>query len=329
MNRRSFIIRSYWFSCMLLGILFLFVQYHEQYEIKSGILSQSRSNSQHERNSTPILLPTDLIYHPSGWGNPIIITEYKLVFFTIPKVACTDWKLLFRRIEGQPEWNRTVQPLKLLHQPVTNNLTILSNLPIGVAQHILTSPEWTRAVFVREPKERVLSAFLNKFIDDSYYFFQKCCRDRGEDVKEECRIKKNHTSFTYFLNRTRDCHNDHWNPQYASIDTKWWNTINFVGYMDNIEKDSKQLLQSITSSKDGVSAWDRYGRTGWGTNGNNSFMKMDTEGHATNASGKLLQYYTRTHEKFVEKHWAGEWNHSVYHFNPLHLYDDSLNHGRR
>ena len=36
--------------------------------------------------------------------------------------------------------------------------------------HMMTSDEWTRTVFVREPKERVLSAFLDKFCKNKKFF---------------------------------------------------------------------------------------------------------------------------------------------------------------
>ena len=178
---------------------------------------------------------------------------------------------------------------------------------------------------MREPRERILSAFLNKFIDDGYFFFDKYCRRRSEEIKKECRQKKELSDFTYSLNRTRDCRSDHWNPQYDSINAKWWGTINFVGYMDSIAKDSKKLLQSISSSKDGVSAYERYGKTGWGTNGMNAFMERDSAHHATNAGEKLRRYYTREDEQFVKKYWASEWNNTVYRFTPFHLFDNSTN----
>ena len=104
--------------------------------------------------------------------------------------------------------------------------------------------------------------------------------------------------------------------------------INFVGYMDTVADDSRRLLKSLLSSKDGVSAWERYGKTGWGGNRTNSFMEsevvVETDVHGTNARDKLRQYYTIDAEKFVEKHWSGEWNHSVYHFDLFHLYDNDI-----
>ena len=41
-----------------------------------------------------------------------------------------------------------------------NGLEYLHQFPIKEAEHMLLSEEWTRAMFVRDPKERVLSGFL-------------------------------------------------------------------------------------------------------------------------------------------------------------------------
>ncbi len=46
------------------------------------------------------MLPSDLIYSKDWWEKPTVIEEYKLIFFTIPKVACTEWKFLFRKMSG-------------------------------------------------------------------------------------------------------------------------------------------------------------------------------------------------------------------------------------
>ena len=48
----------------------------------------------------PIVQRKDAIMSRAEWGNPIVLEEYRLIFFTIPKVACSEWKQLFRRMMG-------------------------------------------------------------------------------------------------------------------------------------------------------------------------------------------------------------------------------------
>jgi len=95
--------------------------------------------------------------------------------------------------------------------------------------------------------------------------------------------------------------------------------------MHNIVDDAKRLLQSITYTEDEVSAWEKYGKTGWGENGTSAFMELGTAKHATNAHDKLKSFYTREDEQFVEKYWSGEWNHTVYQFDPFRLYESNTN----
>ena len=40
-----------------------------------------------------------------------------------------------------------------------NDVKILSHYPIAKANEMMTSNEWTRAMFVRDPKERALSGY--------------------------------------------------------------------------------------------------------------------------------------------------------------------------
>ena len=285
----------------------------------------SREPARTNDKALPVLKRTDLIYEPERWDNPLIVPEYKLVFFALPKVACTEWKLLFRRMYGLPEWPEDKLP-RDLHNPVLNQLMYISNYTLEEAQEMLTSDEWTRAVFVREPKERVLSAFLNKVVKEKSFYIKKCCRSKyfhfDVDVeKKRCKRKKQEGDFAYFLNRTLDCLNPHWDPQVNAIDEKWWNQMDFVGYMHHLADDAARLLKNIYSSK-GTSAWNDYGKDGWGSNGT-AFMVRNTARHATNAHNKLRKYYTPCTEKFVERNWRAEWEEDVLNFAPFKLFNES------
>lgn len=179
---------------------------------------------------------------------PIIMPEYKLVFFSIPKVACTTFKFLFRRMMGIKDWDNQDFKLILPHNPQYNNLKYLWDYDLEQANEMMTSPEWTRAIFVREPKQRLLSAFLDKAIgDDGWHVLKTCCHEaldckgiEGKDVKDlvemchldawdsrhnkivpqwnldipccketkECREK--FESFEGFLETIATCHDEHW-----------------------------------------------------------------------------------------------------------------------
>jgi hypothetical protein len=107
----------------------------------------------------------DSIYARPEWDSaPIVLEEYKLIFFTIPKVGCTAWKQLFRRMMGYSDWkNENVNNMQPWN-PESNGLKYLYQYDRVTASEMMSSPEWTRAIVVRCPKERFLSAYLDKVV---------------------------------------------------------------------------------------------------------------------------------------------------------------------
>jgi hypothetical protein len=109
----------------------------------------------------------DSIYTRTGWdAAPVVLEDYKVVFFTTAKVGCTVFKQLFRRMMGIPEWQAvtTKGPHLLPWNPEVNGLRYLYHYNRTAASRMMTSPDWTRAIFVRDPKTRFLSAYLDKVV---------------------------------------------------------------------------------------------------------------------------------------------------------------------
>ncbi|GKY92601.1 hypothetical protein MPSEU_000230200 [Mayamaea pseudoterrestris] len=289
-----------------------------------------------------ILRPNDSIYQYGPWdAAPIVLERYQLLLFTIPKVGCTLLKTFCRRVMGYQDWRDDVHPLP--HAPKRNGLSYLYDYPPSVADGMLTSNEWTRAMIVREPLERLLSAYLDKGVQNQYMQFH-CCRglmvsddDESDDSDDDmdtaanitavhkhfynllqCSNKKAHQgpiaseleskgqdksppllTFRDFLFLIKhhphsDCRNDpHWKPQSLRLDLKYWKSpgfINFIGYMDSMADDIRQLLTQ-------VGAWDEHGSNGWPPHGGAMFDGPVTVHHATDSSSKLNEYYSSEHQQ--------------------------------
>ena len=76
-------------------------------------------------------------------------------------------------MEGYDNWQS-----KDPHDPRINGLKRLRRKDFSPENitTMLLSPEWTRAVFVRDPKERFLSAYLDKVQNkDGKYVIGHCC----------------------------------------------------------------------------------------------------------------------------------------------------------
>jgi len=268
----------------------------------------------------------DIIYHKRNDKNfaPVVNEEYKVVFFMIAKCATSEWTRMFVRMMGSPNWCA-----HWVHKPEVNRLKFLHDYPIDQAQEIMTSPDWTRALFVRNPKDRVLSAFLDKVINGSKHFVSHECHNygkKGDNKQEDCIAY--HRDFGFFLkNVTTVLTNKHWMPMYDQIDEKWWPYINFIGKIQDLNEDATRLLKSIKSEKDGISAWDRWGTTGWGGDERNceikhtqSFLERNDARHETDAHEKLRKYYTPELEIFVEEQYKNDFNNPYFDFNPIELY---------
>lgn len=247
----------------------------------------------------PLIEPGDNIYTYGGWDHaPIILEEFKLMFFTSAKIGCTVWKMLFRRMMNASSWNRidTRGNVMLPWNPHTNGLKYLYQYSLEDANAMLTDPTWTKAIFVREPKERFISAYLDKAVSNTYYVQTKCC-----PVSGDCALLAKESPSNFFA-LTQWCDDSHWQPQTRRLPEKFWKYIDFVGYMDKIATDAEQLLRKI-------GAWHPYGTTGWGKHGNATiFSTTAGREHATQARKKLQQYLTPTLETQLEEYYARDYS---------------------
>ena len=98
--------------------------------------------------------------------------------------------------------------------------------------------------------------------------------------------------------------------------------MTFIGYLHDAEVGAGSLLQSLKSSKDNRTAWEKYGSTGWGENRTEPFMSLSSLGyHRTDARQKLSKYYERCDEYFVEKYSIRDWESPHFHFEKFELYE--------
>jgi Sulfotransferase family len=258
------------------------------------------------------------IYKRTTWDSaPIVLEQSKLVFFTVPKVGCSVFKQLFRRMMGlqiadDPNLSQ-IERYKLHvdeHNPDLNGLKYLGDYPIQQAQKFLTDPDWTRAIFLRDPKERALSAYLDKGqLDNASYIFTHCCETK------QCSDQASAT-FEGFLQVTHVCNDSHWTPFIQRMEGRYWSTINFVGHMESIQQDTQQLLKRLPGK-----VWEQYGATGWGRYRNESiFSSIGTVPHASGAKSKLRKYYTTTTEAMVEDMYQLDYKTKLFGFQQVKLY---------
>jgi Sulfotransferase family len=256
----------------------------------------------------------DSIYLRGDWdAAPVIIEKYKLVFFTVAKVGCTVWKQLFRRIEGYEDWRTETYDSMIPWNPELNGLKYLYDYDREGASKILTDPKWTKAIFVRDPKVRFVSAYFDKVINNPAYFSEKCCA-----YTKKC-VLPAQKSISNFLNVIHYCEDAHWTPLSRRIlEAKYWQYIDFVGHMETIYEDAETLLRR-------VGAWDSYGSSGWGEDGNEAiFSSQSGVKHATNATDKLKMVLTSELEQEIDSFYSKDYENPVLNLTKLKVYSDHL-----
>lgn len=275
-----------------------------------------------------LLEPFDSIYRYGTWDDsPIVLSQFKLVFFASPKVGCTGelscnlvkhtsptrkrrgrssfslvplnthttlavFKQLFRRMMGKADWQKHNGTLP--HAPGANGLFYLYNFSPKDANRIMTDPTWTRAIVVRDPRERLLSAYMDKATRRYGLYLQNhCCKTvNSEQLRTMLHCQQYSFGFRTKERRplvtmsefVRDimpaCDDVHWRPQRFRMQPKYWPYINFVGKFDNVAVDTKRLLER-------VGAWQEYGASGWGTSNQSVFGATETVHHVTNSSSQV------------------------------------------
>jgi hypothetical protein len=180
--------------------------------------------------------------------------KHKYFYLGIPKVACTRVKLILQEFEGYPVPSDTG---KLHHrldqsQPWVPKLTDLS---IDERKAALNSKEWFRFSFVRNPYNRLFSAYKSKILNqrDTEY----------EEVREK--IRKNFgypvrtgkpaaiVSFRDFVRYVCESPSNrldgHWAPQTPLLMLDLIN-YDFVGRFENFQSEFSQVLHRLGANEE-------------------------------------------------------------------------------
>ncbi|CAC5407238.1 unnamed protein product [Mytilus coruscus] len=189
-------------------------------------------------------------------SSPIVVPKYKLIFFWSEKSACTYWKRLLQFIQGI---NKTI-----LHDPRSGlkTLNMFNNCKI---MDMMNNEQWLKAAFVREPRERILSSYLDK-------------GQHRHVMNEVCKINRT-LSFNEFLEIIKHCKNGHWDKQFRA--PEYFYKQMMVRKFSEISSYTERLLKRIGAWNEKVQNWLKS-------------SKQIYQPHATNAKSKLVTYYNDT-----------------------------------
>ncbi|MEE6502127.1 hypothetical protein FKM82_004419 [Ascaphus truei] len=183
----------------------------------------------------------------------IVDDAHGLLYCYVPKVACTNWKRVMMVLTGQGKYrDPTLIPANEAHVP--SNLRALSEFSTPEINYRLRN--YLKFVFVREPLERLVSAYRNKFTRTYNTAFHKRygtkiierhrrdpsheALERGDDVTFE--------EFLYYLVDPRTQREEPFNEHWERVHSLCHPCIvhyDVVGKYETLEEDARYLLQLI------------------------------------------------------------------------------------
>jgi len=236
--------------------------------------------------------------HTSAFSRMMIFPEGKLAFCGIPKTGVTRWLQFLRFYIGANDYQ------SMPHFKHDREELLFDGLESSVQTEILNDPTWTKAVFIRNPLDRTLSAFIEKI-------------EKSLQITDEGLFKgMSFEDFVGYLEKKGVGWNidPHFQAQILACGLyKWLPQFQFVGSLDNVSRETKCLLTR-------VGLWEKYGKKYQNSRGKGNicaraappvadtvptgFQQSDTSGfysHATSARKKRAKYYTPELEERVKK----------------------------
>jgi hypothetical protein len=228
----------------------------------------------------------DYIYSDQDFdSSPIVLESHKLIFFPISGVGGIEWRQLIRRLMGFDNWRERDRQF--------DGLVYLSDFNHSQASSLMMRPDYIRAVFVRDPKLRLLAAYLELVVpDQGKRYREMCCK-----ALNRCSSTPSIT-FDLFTDTVRDCDMPYWRPQSDRMEPRYLKHLNFIGHYDSIQDDAERLLKSLN-------AWEPFGKSGWGPSHQDSIF---SEVPYLQNETMVREYLSPTIEKAAQKFYKSDYD---------------------
>ena len=175
----------------------------------------------------------------------IVLEKYKLVYCSVPKVACTVWKRILANLEG-------IKINSSVHQETKGKLKLLSDYTTEDRAKILKT--YKKFTFVRDPFERLLSAYKDCFWG-KFKRSQKFWKNYRKEIRKllakssglDIDVNVDNTTFehfaTYLVLRWREggLFQEHWREQYK-LCHPCQIQFDYVGHYETLQDDAEFVL---------------------------------------------------------------------------------------
>ncbi|XP_077565762.1 carbohydrate sulfotransferase 11 isoform X2 [Stigmatopora nigra] len=210
---------------------------------RERVAEACRASSESSRKRR-VLTPGDL-------KHLVVDEEHELLYCYVPKVACTNWKRVMMVLTGHGKYSDPMEiPSNQAHIP--SNLKTLNQYSIGEINRRLKT--YLKFLFVREPFERLVSAYRNKFTlkyNSSFHkrFGTRIVRRYRKNATAEALANGDDVSFKEFAEYLADPAtrrdgplNEHWQTVYQ-LCHPCHIRYDLVGKYESLEEDADYVLR--------------------------------------------------------------------------------------
>nr|XP_020471455.1 carbohydrate sulfotransferase 8-like [Monopterus albus]XP_020471456.1 carbohydrate sulfotransferase 8-like [Monopterus albus] len=176
--------------------------------------------------------------------------RYRLLYCEVPKAGCSNWKRVLMVLGGSATSTQDI-PHDVAHY--ANHLRRLESYDrTGIVKRLRS---YTKVLFVRDPFERLVSAFRDKFESPNSYYHPVF----GRPIISRYRTNATRTALRtgagvtfrefvrYLLDVNRPVGMDiHWEPV-SQLCSPCLLGYNFIGKFENLEEEANFLLQSVSA----------------------------------------------------------------------------------
>ncbi|XP_068695160.1 carbohydrate sulfotransferase 11-like isoform X1 [Montipora foliosa] len=178
-------------------------------------------------------------------GYFMVNEKYKVLYCYIPKVACTQWNKVFYALKERPNVHLDI------HNPGNYKWLNKGYSDEEIKWRLQT---YFKFVFVREPFERLLSAYQDKFVEtpDIHYMERYATKiidnfkhytDRSSD--NELTFKK----FIYYITSIGFNNDRHW-ATYESLCLPCDIQYDFIGHFNDMQEEARYVLRRTGMDKE-------------------------------------------------------------------------------
>ncbi|XP_043981907.1 carbohydrate sulfotransferase 8-like isoform X1 [Gambusia affinis] len=174
--------------------------------------------------------------------------RFRLLYCEVPKAACSNWKRVLMVLAGRAQSTQDI-PHDAAHY--SNQLRRLDSYDrAGIAERLRT---YTKVLFVREPFERLVSAFRDKFENPNFYYHSVfgraiISRYRANATKSALNTGTGVTFrefVQYLLDAQRPVGMDiHW-ERVSQLCSPCLIPYDFIGKIESLQEDADFLLRGI------------------------------------------------------------------------------------